>query len=83
MLLDVIKVSTQEDFKLIIEFENGERRFFDMKPLWPLKPWNRISSRKFFQNVRVEYGSIVWPGNIDISPETLYEDSTPMQMDKE
>jgi hypothetical protein len=24
---------------------------------------------------RVEYGTVVWPGNIDIAPETLYDRS--------
>ena len=29
-----------------------------------------------FMRATVEYGTVVWPGNIDIAPETLLEHST-------
>ena len=32
VLLDVVKVEAQPDYKLILEFENGEKRVFDMAP---------------------------------------------------
>ncbi|HBA71009.1 MAG: hypothetical protein A2X82_12465 [Geobacteraceae bacterium GWC2_55_20] len=75
MLLDVVKVKTQPDYQLDLEFANGEQRRFDMRPLLAVKPWNRISSLHLFEHARVEYGTVVWPGEIDIAPETLYDDS--------
>ena len=32
MLLDVMRVEAQPDYQLLLEFENGERRRFDMAP---------------------------------------------------
>lgn len=32
MLLDVVRVETQPDYKLCLEFENHERRVFDVSP---------------------------------------------------
>jgi hypothetical protein len=78
MLLDVIAVTPKPDFQLDIEFENGERRRFDMTPLLAIKPWNRVAALQIFERVRVDYGTVVWPGEIDIAPETLYDDSTPL-----
>ncbi len=31
-----------------------------------------------FTKASVEYGTVVWPGNIDIAPETLYDRSLPV-----
>jgi hypothetical protein len=40
-----------------------------------MKPWNRIVSPAIFERVSVDYGTVVWSGNVDIAPETLYDDS--------
>jgi len=75
MLCDVVSVSPKQDFQIDIEYENGERRRFDMRPLLQMKPWSRIATAALFTRASVDYGTVVWPGNIDIAPETLYDDS--------
>ena len=78
MLLDVTHVTVKPDFTLFLEFENGERRRFDMDAYIDQKPWVRLKSGNAFQGAFVENGTVVWPGNIDIDPETLYEYSVPL-----
>jgi hypothetical protein len=80
MLLDVINVSVQPDFSLLLEFENGERRLFNMTPYIDQKPWARLKSDNTFQCAFVENGTVAWPGNVDIDPETLYERSVPLAL---
>ncbi len=77
MLLDVIAVKAQTNFTLDLEFENGERRCFAMEQYINQKPWVKLKSATIFQAVFIENGTVAWPGNIDIDPETLYEYSSP------
>ena len=77
-LLDVVKVEVGVDYALLLEFENGEKRVFDMRPYLDKKPFNRIKDAPLFVQASVDYGTVVWPGNIDIAPETLYDLSVPV-----
>ena len=79
MLLDIVKVEAAPTYSLILEFENGERRWFDMAPFMDEKPWIRIKPVALFRQAAVGLGTVVWPGNIDIDPETLYELSVPVE----
>ena len=78
---DVVTVTPMENFQLDLQYANGERRSFNMKPLLTMKPWIRIANPAIFNRVRVDYGTVVWPGEIDIAPETLYDDSVPITKD--
>ncbi len=77
-LFDVISVEPQKDHTLRLVFENNETRLFDMSPYLDKKPYMRLKTSPLFMKARVAYGTVVWPGNIDIAPETLWDDSTPV-----
>ena len=57
MLLDVTHVTVKPDFTLFLEFENGERRRFDMAAYIDQKPWVRLKSGNAFQGAFVENGT--------------------------
>ena len=77
ILLDVLTVKATKDYLLHLEFENGEKRVFDMTPLLDKRPFIRLKGSPLFLAATVDYGTVCWPGNIDISPETLYDRSIP------
>jgi hypothetical protein len=79
LLLDVTHVSAVADYNLQLEFENGEKRIFDMKPYLAKRPFGSLNDIAIFNLARVENGTVTWPGNLDIAPETLYEKSVPYQ----
>jgi hypothetical protein len=74
-LFDVISVEAKSNNELHLLFENGERRIFDMTPLLNRQPFTRLKDSPTFFLATVDYGTVVWPGNIDIAPETLYDQS--------
>ena len=76
-LLDVIKVTTHTNYTMELVFENGERRIFDMKPFLDKKPFTKLCNSPLFFKASVQYGTVVWPGNLDIAPETLWKRSVP------
>ncbi len=79
MLLDVIDVQVMPKYVLELKFENGERRRFDMAPFMDEKPWTRIKGAEVFAQAYCHLGTVTWPGNVDIDPETLYERSIPLE----
>lgn len=73
----VIEVTPQANYILKLKFNNGEKRIFDVKPLLEYKVFHPLKNESFFKQVSVGYGTIVWPGDIDYCPDTLYAESIP------
>jgi hypothetical protein len=66
------------DHQLEVEFENGEHRLFDVKPYLQRGVFARLQNPATFQAVRVVAGSVEWPGDLDLSYDTLYLESRPL-----
>ena len=77
-MIEVNSVVAAPDFGLLLTFTSGERRRFDMRPYLHYPVFRRLKNPGFFSLARVDYGTVTWPGDIDIAPETLYERSIPL-----
>jgi len=71
----VKQVLPREDYQLELIFENGEHRIFDMKPYLQRGVFVCLQDYAKFQGARVVAGSVEWPGEIDLSYDTLYLES--------
>ena len=78
MLLDVVKVKVKPNYQLWLEFENGEWRTFDMNPFLEKGVFRQLQDSRLFSAAHVDYGTVAWPGDIDMAPETLYGLSLPI-----
>ena len=74
----VKQVRPLEDYQLELIFENGEHRIFDVEPYLHRGVFVRLQNRATFQAVRVVAGSVEWPGDLDLSYDTLYLESQPV-----
>lgn len=72
--IQVCGVRPLNDFRLWVRFTTGEQKIFDCKPLLHFPAFAPLSDPSVFQGVYLDYGVTVWnDGDIDIAPETLYE----------
>jgi hypothetical protein len=72
-MIRVSHVVAESEFRLALTFTNGEHRRFDMRPYLNLPVYRSLQNPGFFALAKVDYGTVVWPGEIDIAPETLYQ----------
>lgn len=74
----VVRVKALQGHRLDLEFTNGEQRVFDCSPYLALGVFQQLIDESRFSRVRVEGGTVVWPGDLDICPDTLYLESRPV-----
>jgi hypothetical protein len=66
------------NYRLLLNFENGETRIFDAVPYLEKGVFTRIRHPGLFGLAKVVAGSVEWPGEIDLSYDTLYLESKPV-----
>jgi hypothetical protein len=72
----VRNVVAKDDYKLEITFSNGEVGIFDCAHLINFGVFSEFKDVGYFRRARVKHGTVVWPNEQDICPDTLYVDST-------
>ena len=71
----VKSVAAKDDHKLEIEFTSGEFGIYDCAPLLDFGVFSELRNVDYFRQARAEGGTVVWPHEQDICPDTLYMDS--------
>jgi len=75
MLPRVRSVKAKPDYQLEITFANGEVGVYDCRPLLAFGVFRELQDREYFRQVQVVNGTVAWPHEQDICPDTLYLDS--------
>ena len=65
-------LTPQPGHRLLLEFANGETRLFDLTPWLDKGVFRALRDSPEFAQARVVDGSVEWPGDIDLSYDTLY-----------
>jgi hypothetical protein len=71
----VIAVTANEDFSLDLKFNDGGVKRFDARPYLDYELFRELKDLNYFKQVRIAFGTVQWPHEQDISPETLYLES--------
>ena len=72
MYLAIKEVIPQDDYFLLLTFENGETRQFDMKPYLEVGIFKELRDIELFKTVKTSFDSIEWGNEADFDPEILY-----------
>jgi hypothetical protein len=75
----VRSVSPLSDHRLLLGFDNGEQRVFDVKPYINRGIFIELKDPSYFGKVRVFMDSICWPNGQDFDPDHMYIESSEHQ----
>lgn len=72
----VRSVKPLDDMMLLLTFVSGEKRLYDATQLLKYPAFQPLKDEAVFKSAAVEHGAVIWSdGEIDIAPETLYQNS--------
>ena len=71
----VVAVKPLADYWVEVVFTNKERKRFDVKPYLNIGLFQELRDEALFNGVQASLGSICWPNELDLDPDTLYLDS--------
>lgn len=76
MYLSVKNVTPLADYKLLLTFENNEKKIFDVSPYLEIGKFSELKDISLFNSVAVSFDSIAWANHLDLDPEFLYQKSS-------
>ena len=71
----VKSVTPLSEYRLQIIFTDEEVGVYDCRPLLDFGVFSELRDEAYFRQVRADLGTVVWPDEQDICPDTLYIDS--------
>ena len=66
------------NFQLELLFTNRERKVFDVTPYLTKGIFTALQDPIIFKQARSFNGTVVWPDELDLDPDTFYLDSKPL-----
>lgn len=73
-----IRVEAVYAYQILVEFDNGEKRLFDVEPYIKGEWYGEMRSFEYFKRVITDGFTVVWPNGQDICPDELYSLGKPV-----
>ena len=68
----VVDAKYLTDYKIQVEFDNGEERTVDCERFLAGEIFQPLKDQEYFKKFFIDGWSISWPNGADIAPEMLY-----------
>ena len=75
-MLQIVEADRLGDYRLMVTFNDGEKRIFDGHSLLDGPVFAPLADEKVFNDYALDYETLTWlNGEVDIAPEFVYEHS--------
>jgi hypothetical protein len=61
------------EYQILVEFDNGEKKIFDVEPYIQVEWYGKLRTYEYFKRVSTDGFTVVWPDGQDICPDELYD----------
>ena len=68
----LVSVRVELPATLVLTYANSQSRRFDCTPYLTRGVFTRLKSPALMAHAHLAHGTVCWPGELDIAPETLY-----------
>ena len=68
----VKEVKPGADYTLLLTFDNGDKKRFDMKPYLEKGIFRELKDISKFNTVHISFDTIEWENEADFDPQVLY-----------
>ena len=76
MCMEVIKAEYIDGFRLLLLFNNGERRIVDLSNSLNGSVYTPLKDIEYFKRFSIKFNTVEWENGADFAPEYLYEIGT-------
>ncbi len=73
MTPEICAIEVRADYRLLVQFENGNRGELDMTPYLDFGVFRNLKDESLFGQATVAFGTVEWPGGIDLDPAFVYD----------
>ena len=71
--MEVIKAEYIDGFRLLLLFNNGERRIVDLSNSLNGSVYTPLKDIEYFKRFSIKFNTVEWENGADFAPEYLYE----------
>ena len=76
MFIEVIKAEYIDGYRLLLLFNNGERKIVDLRDSLKGPVFLPLKDISYFMRFSIKFNTVEWENGADLAPEYLYEIGT-------
>lgn len=83
MLIEVIRAEYMDGYRLLLLFNNGERKIVDLSNSLKGIVYTPLKDVNYFKRFSIKFNTVEWENGADFAPEYFYKIGTTAQFKKE